>query len=223
VTYPPPIAEPFRLVEVVRGEEDRQLAVTAQVGDHVEKLGADQRVETDGRLVEEEDTRARDEGAHDLEPAPLPAAEGADRPLDEIAQSDDVDELLDPAPRGRGLDTPQPGMEVEVAPAREGAVDHGVLEHDTAHPARLERLLADVEAGEAGSTARRADGRREHPDRRRLARPVRAEQAEHLARRHLEVDLLDRFDAAVVHLAELVHLDHSCPPVTSVGRASSLS
>jgi len=48
------VAELLRLVEVVRRQQHCQLAPVAQAGDHVEKLGADSRVEPDRRLVQEE-------------------------------------------------------------------------------------------------------------------------------------------------------------------------
>ncbi len=112
-------------------------------------------------------------------------------------------------------------MQVEVAATGQRAIDHGVLEDDAAHLACGELLRLHVEACEPGAAARRPDGRRQHPDRRRLACPVRAEQGEHLARRNLEVDACDRFDAAGVDLAELLHFDHLCLLVTSIRRASS--
>src|SRR5207253_3302291 len=195
-----PVAELFSLVEVVGGEEDRQLAVAAEVRDDVEQLRADARVEADGRLVEEEDVRARDERAGDLEPAPFSAAVGADRPVDEVAQPDEVDELLDPPLRVARLDAPEAGVQVEVAASGQGAGDDRLLEDDAARLAGGERLSADVEASDPGRPATRADGRRQHPDRGRLAGAVGPEQSEHLAWRDLEVDFFHRFDAAGIDL-----------------------
>src|SRR5438445_543978 len=107
----------------------------------------------------------------------------------------------------RRLDTPEPGVDVEVAPAAERPVDNRVLEDDAADATSLERLAHDVEAAEAGGAAGGGDRGREHADRRRLAGAVRAEQAEHLAGGDLEVDLLDGLDAARIGLAELAPLD----------------
>ena len=95
-------------------------------------------------------------------------------------------------------------MEVEVASAGEGAVDHRLLEDDAADPAGGERLRADVEAGQPGGPAGRPDGGRQHPDGRRLACSVGAQEREHLAGGHVEVDALDRLDTAGVDLAELL-------------------
>ena len=189
----------------------------------VEQLRADARVQPDGRLVEEEDARARDEGPCDFHPSPLAAAVGADGPVDEVAQPDRVYELLDSPLRRRGLDAPQATVQVEVAAAGQGAIDHGVLEDDAAHLARGELLRPHVEAGEPSRAARRPDGRGQHPDRRRFACSVRAQEGEHLARGDLEVDASDRLDAAGVDLAELLHFDHLCLLVTSIRRVSSPS
>src|SRR5262249_11537916 len=65
----------------------------------------------------------------------------------------------------------------------------------------------DVEPGEPSGAARRSDRPIEHPHSRGLAGPVRAEQAEHLARRHVEVDPLDGLDPAGIRLAEPSDLD----------------
>jgi len=79
-------------------------------------------------------------------------------------------------------------------------------------------LRRDVEAREPRRPARRRDRRRQHADRRRLSGSVRAQQSEHLAGPHLEVDVLHRFDAARVRLAQPGDLDrklvvHREPPL----------
>jgi hypothetical protein len=66
-----------------------------------------------------------------------------------------------------------------------------------------QRAAYDVVPAERGAAARRHDRRREHPDRRRLAGPVRAEQPEDLAGLDLEVDALDRLDATGIRLREM--------------------
>ena len=73
--------------------------------------------------------------------------------------------------------------------------------------ARGQRFARDVEAGHARASGGRRDRRGEHPDRRRLAGAVGAEQAEHLAGADLEVDALDGLDAARVGLGQPAHLD----------------
>ena len=202
------VAEALGLVEVVRGDEHRHLGSPPQPGDSVEELGADQRVEPDRRLVEEEHPRARHERAGDLEPPPFAAAVRADGPVDELGEVERRGELVDPRLRLALVDAPQAGVDLEVPPSGERAVDDGFLEHDAARAPRRKRVLRDVETGDLGRPARRRDGRRQHADRRGLARAVRPEQSEDLARLDVEVDPADRLDAAGVDLPELAYFDH---------------
>ena len=201
------VAEPLGLVEVVRREQNRDRAAGSQASDHLEQLVADARVEPDGRLVEEEHLRLGNERPRDLEPTPLAAAVGRDGPVEQLGEAERLGELRHAGSRRGRFDTPQARVDVEVPPPGQGPVDDGVLEDDTACAARCERLGRHVEAGEAGASAGRDDGGREHPDRRRLAGAVRADEAEHLAVLDLEVDSPHRFDPARIGLLEPAHLD----------------
>ena len=201
------VAEPLRLVEVVRGQQDRHLAAGAQACDHVEQLVPDARVEADRRLVEEEHLRLREQRTRDLEPATLAAAVPVDGPVDEVGDPERVRELGDPRLRNVRLDSPQAGVDVEVATAGQRAVDDRILEDDAACPPGCERLGRDVEAREARRARRGRDRRRQHPDRGRLACTVGAEQAEDLSGGDLEVDALHRLDAAGIGLAKPLHFD----------------
>src|SRR5205085_3762549 len=106
-----PVAEPLRLVEVVRRQHDRQPASGAEPGDHVEELGADARVEPDRWLVEEEHAWPRDERPRDLEAPALAAAQGRDRPLEQLLEPEGRGDLLDAR-----LDAPEPRVDLEVPP-----------------------------------------------------------------------------------------------------------
>src|SRR5207244_5115371 len=77
------VAEPFRLVQVVRREQDRHLGALAQTADQIEEFVSDPRVEPDRRLVEEEHTWRGDGRTRDLEPPSLAAAVALDGALDE--------------------------------------------------------------------------------------------------------------------------------------------
>ena len=149
----------------------------------------------------------RDQRPGDLEPAALTAAVGVDGPVDELAEAERVDDVGDAPGRGGRVEPPQPGVHGEVAATGEGSVDDRFLEHDRAHPARLDRLRGDVEAGQAGVAGRGGDGGGEHADGGRLAGTVGAEQTEHLAGGDVEVDALHRLDATGIGLGELADLD----------------
>ena len=92
----------------------------AQAADHVEQLVADARVEPDGRLVEEQHPRLRDERTGDLEPPALAAAVGRDGPVEQLAEVERLGELVDARAGCALLDAPQARVDVEVAPAASG-------------------------------------------------------------------------------------------------------
>ena len=132
----------------------------------------DARVEPDRRLVQEQHLRVRDEGARDLEPAALATAVGRDGALQELGEAERVGELGDAPGGGARLDTPEAGVDVEVAPPAERAIDGAVLEDDAAGAPGGERIGRDVGAGDARAAARGRDRGREHADGRGLAGAV---------------------------------------------------
>ena len=52
-----PVAETFGLVQVVRRQQDGELAALAQASDHLEQFMPNTRIEADGRFVQEQDLR----------------------------------------------------------------------------------------------------------------------------------------------------------------------
>jgi hypothetical protein len=86
---------------------------------------------------------------------------------------------------------------VEVLEAREVLVDRGVLPRQADPRAQRGRLLHHVEPRDAGAAGVGDEQRGEDPHRGRLARPVGAEQAEHRALLHLQVDPVEGDDVAV--------------------------
>ena len=191
------VAEPLCFLEVMGGDQDRQIAACPQARDHVEQLVADPRVEADGRLVEEQDNRLRDERAGDLEPAALTPAVAADGTVDQLRETERFGQLTDPT---SGARAPKPRVELEILVSREGPIDDRLLEYDAADAAREQRVAGDVVAADRRSSRGRDDRRGEHSDRGRLAGTVGAKQSEHLAGVDLKVDALDRPDTARVGL-----------------------
>jgi hypothetical protein len=76
-------------------------------------------------------------------------------------------------------------------------IERRFLEHQADRGAHLDRRFCDVEAGDARRAGARPHEGREHVHRGGLARAVRAEQAEELAWRDLEVEAVDRGELAV--------------------------
>src|SRR5262249_45313381 len=151
--------DPLGLVEVVRGEHDRRSVAGSQAGNRVEELMADERVEPDRRLVEEQDLRPRDERPGDLETAALAAAVPRHGPVEELDDPERAAQLVDPTASRRALDAPELCVDLEVALPRQRAVDDGVLEDDAADAPRRDWFGSDVEPGEAGRAGGRDDRR----------------------------------------------------------------
>jgi hypothetical protein len=89
-----PVAQALGLVEQVGGEDDGHPGAVPQPGDQIEEVGPDARVEPDGRFVQEEDARTREQGAADLEPAALAAAVGPDGSVHDRPEIEPVDEVV---------------------------------------------------------------------------------------------------------------------------------
>src|SRR5581483_4173918 len=101
-------------------------------------------------------------------------------------------------------------VEVEVLPHGQRAVERVELRDDADAALHRGRMLAHVHAGDERAASRRDDGRRQHPDRRRLAGAIRAEQPEELAAPDFEVEPVDgedRIAAGSEGLAELLRPD----------------
>ena len=173
------------------------LVAGAQAGDHVEQLVPDPRVEADGRLVQEQHARLGDERAGDLQPPALRRRCSSPTGPVEISAR------------------PSASASSRIAPSRRPRLDP----HSRACRSRFARpvrprsttaswktTLLTPRAWSGWRATSKPASRRvpavgddrggEHPDGGRLARAVGAEQAEHLARRDVEVDAPDGLDAA---------------------------
>ena len=199
------VAELLGLVHVVGREQKRHtlpLEAVEPVPDDVTRL----RVEAGRRLVEEQHLGLVDERARDRQPALHAARERLDLVVRALRELDEVEELV--------------GARAEVLPGQPevAAVDDDVLADGQLH---VERVLlrhdaeprADLRAVAGGIDVEHAqrplrDGRDapDHAHRRRLARAVRAEEAERLAALQVEVDRVDGDEVAEA-LHEIACLD----------------
>ena len=186
-----PIAQPVRLVEVVRGEDDRP----ARPPQRLDRLADDERrlrVERRRRLVEEDDRRVVEQRPGDRELLLHALAERARNVVPPLPEREEPQVVLDPRCARAGIEPVEPAEEVEVGAGRQLVVEPGRLGQDPDPGADLLGMLGDVEAVHRGAPLARLDQRGEQPDRRRLARAVGAEQAEDLATEHLEIHVPDR-------------------------------
>ena len=186
-----PVAQPVRLVEVVRREDDRPAGPPQRLDRLADDVGR-LRVERRRRLVEEDDRRVVEQGPGDGQLLLHALAERAGDVVAPVPQREQPQVPLDPLGARRGVQPVQPPEEVEVGRRRQLVVEARRLGQDADPGADLLGVLDDVEAVDRGAALARLDERGQQPDRRRLARAVRPEQAEHLAAEHLEVHPADR-------------------------------
>src|SRR5205814_1985390 len=186
------------------------LAERPQRADRPPGSPARRRVEPGRRLVQEDELRVADERQAEVEPAPLAAGELSRARVALLLEPPQADHLLY-----------RPRWLVVAAELGQLLGDGQVL----VHRRRLEDdtdALPPLEAGPRGIGTEDANVAAvalavalQDLDRRRLARPVRAEQAEHLASAKLEVDALQRLEVSV-GLRQAANADDSAH-----GRSSS--
>ncbi len=201
-----PVAELVRLVHVVRREHHREVALAAEAIEHLPDRDARHGVEPGRRLVEDEDPRLVHEAARDLEPPPHAARERLHGLVGPLQQIDRREQVVDRALALLRREAVELREDRHVLPGREVQVRGHRLRDHADRLAHAVRVAHDVEAVHARMPGARHHERREHPDQRRLARAVRAEQAEHLAVLHVEVHLVDGAERAEV-LAQVLDLD----------------
>src|SRR3989454_4295139 len=202
-----PVAEAVRLLHVVRREDEGRLHLPAEAFDVVPDVLPRLGVESEGRLVEEDDWGVVQQPARNLESALHPSGEGLDEGILPVLEVDEGEELLNPLHADQLRHPIQPCVQLEVLSGGERRVDRRLLENDPTGCADLGWLSGHVESIDKRSPlGDRPDGD-EHRDRRRLPRSVRPEQSEYLPLVDFEVDVVDRDEIAKA-LRETSCLDH---------------
>jgi hypothetical protein len=159
------------------------------------------------------------EREREVRPALHAARVAADLAVRRLGEADALEQLGPPRGALGGGEPVQPALERHVLAPGEEVVERGLLQRGADAAAHLLAVAGDVEAGDRGGARGRRQERREHEDRGRLAGAVRPEEPVDLARRHLEVDPVDRPDAALELPDEA--LDDDAPPLSRAahGRA----
>src|ERR1051325_4760972 len=192
-------------VHVVRRHEQRHTAA-GELEQQVPQLATRDRVDARGRLVEEDDARAVHERGGERE-ALLPSA--GERAGEAVAVRADVREVDRPLDALAALGAFQPvdgAEELEVLEHGEVAVERERLRDVADVAAHLLAFLFDVEAVDAGVAGGGDEEAAEDADERRLAGAVRAEEAEDLAARDLQRDVVEGADGAEV-LGDVLDVD----------------
>ena len=198
-------AQLLELGQDVARDEDR-LAERAQLAQELAQLHPGPRVEAGGRLVEEQHRRVVDEGVGQAQPLLHAARQALDVRVALLAQVDELEEVADHPPAARGRQAVAAGEEVEVLPDLHVVVHAEDVGHEPDDPADRGRIVAHRGTGDLRVAVRGAQERREHPQRRGLPGPVRADEPEDLARLDVQVDA-GHGDRAVVALGEALGRD----------------
>jgi len=172
------VRERVRLLEVLRGEQHGR-TLGDQVADDLPHVLALGRVETGGRLVEEDHRGSADERRRQVEPASHATRVGLRRTVGGRTQVEPLEQLSRPPLCVASREVEQLPDEHEVLPAGEVLVDRGVLAGQPdllADPVRIARHVEPGHLGKAGIGSQQG-GQDAH--RGGLPGAVRAEHAEH--------------------------------------------
>ena len=145
--------------------------------------------------------------AREVEPALHASGVGLDPPAGGVGQADELEQLVGPRAPAAAGEPVQAALQLEqLAPGLHG-VEPDLLQRDADPPAHLGRLGDDVDPRDVSAARGRRKQRAQHPDRRGLARAVGAQEAEDLAGGDRQVEVADRFDAALERPAQGARLD----------------
>jgi hypothetical protein len=167
-----PLAELVGLLHVV-GDEDDRLPGRVQLAHELVQGDPALRVETRGRLVEEEHRRSVHDRARDHQPLRHAARERIDGAVGDVGERDPLEQgvrLAGGVGGGHAEETP---VEHEVLAHAEAAIERVALGDDADELPRQRRPGDDVDAGHPSATGRRQHPGGQHSRRRRLAGAVR--------------------------------------------------
>ena len=187
---PDAVGESGGLVHRVRREHERHAEI-AELAQPIPDEQPRSRVEPRRRLVEEEHLRRVHERAGNHHSLRLPTGEEIRLVPRAVEQAELLEQVVGAALALARRHAVIGGVEDEVVPDRDRAVEIAPLRHDGDLLPRAHRIPDDVHPTHEGRPAGGPDSSRQHPDRRRLPRSVGAEQPEHLPGRDREGDAVD--------------------------------
>ena len=189
------VAQPLHHVEHVRGEEEGDPA-GGQAAQEVAHHAAGHGVDAVQGLVEEEHLRPVDEGAGEGELLAHALRVVHHELAALVGQGEELEELLRPPTRLGAREPVHPRGEEQVLFPGQPLVERQLLGEDADPPLEGQEVPGDpgpVDDRVARGGAQEAG---EHPDRRALAGPVRAEESEEAPAGHAEGHVVDRHLAA---------------------------
>jgi hypothetical protein len=159
-------------------------------------------IEAVGRLVEHKQRRLAEQRPRQAKPLAHPERVRTRRPARGGTELDELEDLLDPRRGQLRGDRERP----QVVASRAGGMKVVGLEHRPDPTSRALELGETTAEDERLARRRRCESQQQS-QRRRLARPVRTEEAGHGARRQRERKLVDG-DHVAVALGQRAHTDH---------------
>src|SRR5262249_4339136 len=172
----------------VVGADENGDALAREVVDHLPELAARVRIDTRGRLVEQQQLRLVRHAGGERQPLLPAAGERAGQLVLAALEAEALDDRL--GARRQRPDAVHAADEFEVLAHRQVLVEAEALRHVADAPLDLGGLRADVEAEALARAGIRREQAAEHADRRRLAAAVGPEEAEDHAARHLDGEVL---------------------------------
>ncbi len=152
------------------------------------------RVERGGRLVEEQQLWPVRHPLRQIEAATLSPAVSAHQPVGDFPEVEDGDQFGGAESRISATQAVEPALEDQVFARREAVVGAAGLADVADVPADLAGLPEQIAAGDDCRTRCRRQQGRQHTQRGRLARAIRAEEAEDFAFAYRQVQVFDGFD-----------------------------
>ncbi len=159
-----------------------------QLADVAPDRAARLRVESHRRLVEEQHARRVQQAARDLQASPHSAGVRVREAAPPLPQPDHLHHLAHAAVDELARHAVELGVQAQVLLGRQVPVERRLLEDQADVAADVVAFGEHVVSGHERRAAAGTHERAQHPDRRRLARSVGAQEAEDLAAGDLEVD-----------------------------------
>ena len=172
----------FGLVHEMGGDEDGD-ALADEAVDMRPEFAPGDRIDARGRLVEEQGVGLVHHRAGEREALLEAERQVLGVGVQIVLEVERLDHRRDLVALARAAEPIDAGEEFQILPDAEIAIEREFLRHVAEPVARVRRGAAQVEAGDAALAAGRLEQAAQHFEGGGLARAVRAEQAEDLARR----------------------------------------
>src|SRR5437773_2401452 len=201
-----PIGEPVGFLHVLGRQEDCH-ALLVETADVLPHSCPVLRIESRRRLVEEQHLRMRNEGHREIEALPHPARVRPGAAVRGVLQVNRLQQLRNSLLSFPLREMVQRALEAQVLSARELVIDSDLLGRIPNDLAYGGGILVHVDTVHDRGSGRLLDERRDHFDRRRLARAVRAEESKDFPAANREGNSIDRTDVRIEDLGEILDLN----------------